>query len=276
MITIGKTHELSVVRSLDAGYYLDARNLGEVFLEKRWGPRALEPGDTISVFLYRDGEGALLATTEKPRIEVGQFGYLPLAQLTPYGAFMDWGLEKNLFIPFAEQHLKLEEGRNYLVHAYVNALDQRIVGSTKIDKYINLERPHQFQVGDAVSLTIANSSALGYKAIINKTHWGLLKREEIFQRISFGQSLRGFIQGIRPDGKINLTLNGGHRASDGNGRKILKHLANNGGFVPLHDKSDPKLIYSTYGISKASFKKAIGNLYKQKMITIEATGIKLT
>lgn len=275
MITLGHLHDLSVTRVFDAGFYLDAQQLGEVFLEKRWVSRPLAIGDRIRVFLLKDGDGSILATTQRPLAEVGQFAYLKVAQTTPYGAFMDWGLEKNLLVPFAEQHLKLETGRSYLVYVYVNAVDQRIVGSTKVDKYVDYERPHRFKAGDAVKLTIANSSPLGYKAIINRTHWGLLKKEDVFQRVSFGQRVPGFIQSIRPDGKINLTLNGGHKSLDKNGELILAYLQANQGFAPLHDKSAPELIYKTFRISKAAFKNAIGTLYKQKKLVIQKDGIHL-
>lgn len=275
MITIGHMHTLTVTRAFESGYYLDAEQLGEVLLEKRWVSKPLTEGEQIRVFLYRDGDGSILATTQRPLIEVGQFAYLKVAQTTPYGAFMDWGLEKNLLVPFAEQHLKLETGRSYLVYAYVNAADQRIVGSTKVDKYIDYDRPHRFKAGDTVKLTIANFTPLGFKAIINRTHWGLLKKEDVFQRISFGQRIPGFIQSIRPDGKINLTLNGGHKSFDKNGELILDHLLANNGFAPLHDKSAPEQIYKTFRISKSAFKNAIGTLYKQQKIVIQKDGIRL-
>lgn len=275
MITLGHSHDLTVTRVFDAGYYLDAQQLGEVLLEKKWINWPLKVGEQIRVFLFKDSDGCTMATTQRPLLEVGQFAYLKVAETTPYGAFMDWGLEKNLLVPFAEQHLKLETGRSYLVYAYVSTADQRIVGSTKVDKYIDYDRPHNFKAGDPVKLTIANSSPLGYKAIINRTHWGLLKKDEVFQRVSFGQRLPGFIQNIRPDGKINLTLNGGHKALDKNGAQILEHLRTQGGFAPLHDKSAPEKIYATFRISKGAFKNAIGTLYKQKKIVIEKEGIRL-
>jgi len=275
MITLGHTHTVSVIEATDSGYYLDGLNLGKILLEKRWVKRPLSPGDQIRVFIYQEPDVGLRATTQRPSIEAGEFGLLKVNQVSAYGAFMDWGMEKDLLVPFAQQHRTLEVGKSYIVHAYLNTVDQRIVGSTKAHKFVDDERPHQFKPGQAVKLIIANSTPIGYKAIINKTHWGLIKREEVFQRISYGQSMPGFIQGLRPDGKINLTLNGGFQVLDKNGEKIMNYLKANNGASALNDKTDPKIIYAKFGISKAAFKKAIGNLYKQNKIEIGKGHIKL-
>ena len=178
-------------------------------------------------------------------------------------------------IPFAEQHRPLEEGESYLVHIYIDKVDNRITGSTKIDKFLTDENQGKFKSKQPVSILIANTTDLGIKAVVDHTHWGLIHKSEIFQRLSFGQSKKAFIQHIRPDGRINLTLNGGSQSRDKDSKKILDYLAANNGSAPFHDKTDAKLITKVFSMSKGAFKKAIGSLYKSGDIVIEKTGIKL-
>jgi hypothetical protein len=272
--TIGRTYTLPVVKRVDFGVYLNADNLGEVLLPTRYVPQGAAIGDQLEVFLHLDSEDRLIATTRRPAVQVGQFAYLPVVQVTEVGAFLDWGLEKNLLVPFAQQHLPLQEGKSYLVHVYVDGRDGRIVASSKVDQFLDDDKPHSFKPKQPVNLIIANSTELGFKAIINHSHWGLLHKDEVFQRVSFGQKLQGFIQSIRTDGKINLTLSGGQQSRDKDSRIILDYLKQHQGFAPLHDKTDAKIIAAELGISKGAFKKAIGNLYKQKLIVIETMGIR--
>ncbi|GMR15822.1 MAG: hypothetical protein BMS9Abin31_0114 [Gammaproteobacteria bacterium] len=191
------------------------------------------------------------------------------------GAFLDWGLEKDLFVPFAEQHRPMEVGRSYIVYLYLDKLKGRITASSKIDKFIDDEKAHDFTPQQAVKLLIANSTDLGYKAIINNSHWGVLYENEVHQRLSFGQSIDGFIKRIRPDGKIDLSLQGGKETRDKYEKIILHYLHQQNGFAPVHDKTDPKIISDLFGMSKKAFKKAIGSLYKQRIINIEKDGINL-
>ncbi len=275
MIEIGKTHTLPVIKIVDFGVYLDARELGEILLPKRHAPADLSIGDTIEVFIYLDSEDRPVATTQKPKAQVGQFAYLKVVDNTDIGAFLDWGLDKDLLAPFAEQHRPMEVDKSYLVYIHINPADGRIMASSKIDRFLDDDRPHDFKPRQAVDLIIANSTELGYRAIINHSHWGVLYQDEVFQRLSFGQYKKGFIKKIRDDGKIDLTLQGGQVTRDKNAKLILIYLQKQGGFAPVHDKSDPQQISRLFGISKNAFKKAIGGLYKQRIIAIEKDGIRL-
>jgi len=275
MIKVGHHHELTVLRAVKSGFYLDAKNLGEVLLPSKYAPIGLGENDSIEVFLYLDTKDQPTATTETPKARVGEFAYLDVVSITSVGAFLDWGLEKDVLVPFAEQHRPMVEGHAYLVYLYLDKIDGRIAASSKIDKFLIDEKPHDFKPQQAVDLIIANSTDLGFKAIINHSHWGVLYKNDVHQRLSFGQSIKGYIQHIRADGKIDLSLQGGQQTRDEYSRTIETYLENNNGFAPLHDKSDPQLISKLFGMSKRSFKNAIGSLYKQKIITIEKEGIRL-
>jgi len=275
MITIGKTYKLKAIKKLDFGVYLDAEDLYEVLLPKRYVPRELEMGDEIDVFLYLDSEDRPVATTEIPKVQLGEFAYLEVVDVNNTGAFLDWGLPKDLFVPFGEQHRPMEIGRSYIIYVYLDKVKGRLTASSKIDKFLDDEKPHNFTPQQAVKLLIANSTDLGYKAIIDNSHWGVLYSNDVFQRLSFGQSMDGFIKRVRDDGKIDLSLQGGKETRDKYERIILGYLKQQGGFAQVHDKSDPKLISDLFGMSKKAFKKAIGNLYKQKIINIEKDGINL-
>ncbi len=275
MITIGQTYDLEVVKAVDFGFYLDAENLGEVLLPVKFAPADLVEGDSIEVFLYLDSEERPVATTQKPKAKVGEFAYLKVVDSTRVGAFLDWGLDKDILAPFAEQHRPMEVGHSYLVYLYIGDIDGRITASSKIDKFLDDEKPHNFKPQQAVDLIIANSTDLGYKAIINHSHWGVLYKNDVFQRLSFGQYIKGYIKHVRPDGKIDLSLQGGQETRDKSAIIILNYLQKQNGFAPVHDKSDPQLISDLFGMSKGAFKKAIGGLYKQRIINIEKDGIRL-
>lgn len=275
MITLGQTYELEVVKAVEFGFYLDADNLGEILLPVKFAPADLVEGDLIEVFLYLDSEDRPVATTQQPKAKVGEFAYLKVVDTTKVGAFLDWGLEKDILVPFSEQHLPMQQGHSYLVYLFISDVDGRITASSKIDKFLDDERPHDFKPGQAVDLIIANTTELGYKAIINHSHWGVLYKNDVFQRLSFGQYKKGFIKYIRPDGKIDLSLQGGQETRDKYAKIILIHLNKHDGFAPVHDKSSPELISDLFGMSKGAFKKAIGGLYKQRIISIEKDGIRL-
>lgn len=274
MISIGQICELEVIKMVDFGVYLDAENLGEVLLPNKNAPDDVVVGDIIEVFLYLDSEGRPVATNQEPYAIVGEFAYLEVVDVSKVGAFLDWGLDKDVLVPFAEQHRPMEVGRSYLVYLFIG-LDGRITASSKIDKFLDDDRPHDFKPQQAVDLIIASSTELGYKAIVNHSHWGVLYKNDVFQRLSFGQSIKGFIKHIRPDGKIDLSLQGGQQSRDKYSKIILNYLHKKEGFAPVHDKSDPELISDLFGMSKGAFKKAIGGLYKQRIISIEKDGIRL-
>jgi len=275
MIQLGKRYILRITEMADIGVYVDAENLGKVLLPRRHVPEGTVVGSEIDVFLYLDSEDRLVATTRVPTAMVGEFAYLPVVDVNNAGAFLDWGLEKDLLVPYPEQHKPMKVGQSYLVYLYVDRVHGRMVASSKIDKFLDDVRPHRFRAGQAVDLIIANSTELGHKAIINHAHWGLLHTSDVDQRLSFGQGLRGFIKHVRPDGKIDLSIKSSGEKLDRLAENIVLYLQKNGGFAPLHDKSDPALIEKTLGMSKAAFKKSIGRLYKEGIIDLGKTGIKL-
>jgi len=275
VIKVGDTYQLEVIKALDFGFYLDAKELGEVLLPGKHAPKDLKVGSLLYVFLYLDSEDRPIATTKMPKAKVGEFAYLKAVARTHVGTFLDWGLEKDVLVPFAEQHRPMEVDKSYLVYLYRDKNDGRIVASSKIDKFIDDEAPHDFTPQQQVDLIIANSTPLGFKAIINNSHWGVLYNNDVFQQLSFGQSKKGFIKRIRPDGKIDLSLQGGKETRDKYSKIILNYLEKKGGFAPVHDKSSPEIIADTFGMSKGAFKKAIGGLYKQRIISIEKDGIRL-
>ncbi|PCI70310.1 MAG: GntR family transcriptional regulator [Piscirickettsiaceae bacterium] len=275
MVKVGHTHQLEVIKALDFGFYLDAKELGEVLLPNKHAPNDLAVGDKLHVFLYLDSEDRPIATTKRPKAKVGEFATLKCIARTHVGAFLDWGLEKDLLVPFAEQHRPMEVDKEYIVFLYLDKNDGRIVASSKINKFLDDERPHDFTPQQQVDLIIANTTDLGFKAIINNSHWGVLYTSDVFQTLSFGQSKKGFIKRIREDGKIDLTLQGGKETRDKYTKIILNYLEKHDGFAPLHDKSSPEIIAYTFGMSKGAFKKAIGGLYKQRIISINKDGIRL-
>lgn len=275
MISIGNSSVLEVVREVDFGFYLDAEELDNVLLPRKYAPKGLSEGDSLEVFLYLDSEDRPVATTQKPKACVGEFAYLKVIDSTSIGAFLDWGLEKDVLVPFAEQHRPMEVGQSYLVYLYLDRVDGRITASSKVDSFLDDDKPHDFKAQQAVDLIVANSTDLGFKAIVNHTHWGVLYKNDVHQRLSFGQSIKGFIKHIRPDGKIDLSLQGGQESRDKYTQLIINHLKVNNGFSPVHDKSPPDLIAEIFGMSKGAFKQAIGGLYKQRIIRIEKDGIYL-
>jgi predicted RNA-binding protein (virulence factor B family) len=275
MANIGKYNTLSVVSVTEKGAYLDAGELGEVLLPNRFIPENCKADDKITVFIYVDSAERMVATTEKPLGQVDQFVSLKVIQLNKMGAFLDWGLPKDLLVPFNQQHSAMEEGKYYLVRIFLDTTTNRIAASSKLDKYIDIW-PADYQTWDKVKLMIGGKTDLGFKAIINDKHWGLLYDNEIFQPLRVGKIVDGFIKNIREDGRIDLSLS---RSGEGKvndfADKLLAHIAENDGFSPLHDKSSPELIQRILGVSKKTFKATVGNLLKKDKITIEKSGLRL-
>lgn len=275
MVKIGKISTLEVVKFTDQGAYLDGGPYGEILLPNRYVPENCKEEDEIDVFISFDSEDRIVAMTDRPLAMVGEFAYLEVVDVTPIGAFLDWGLPKNLFVPFREQYGKMEVGRSYVVAVYVDDKTGRIVGSAKIKKFVNIE-DIDFAEGDEVHLLISHKTDLGYTAIINGTHTGMLYANEIFRPILVGQRINAYVKKIRHDGKIDLCLEKqGYGKVDPASANILDVLVNNNGFLPLNDKSDAEIIKIELGISKKTFKKAIGALYREKKIMIEEGGIRL-
>jgi len=275
MINIGKINKLDVVKQQGADVYLSDGSSGKkVLLADRKLPANCQVGDTLDVFVYVDSEGHLAATTKKPLAEVGDIAWLKVVSLNYVGAFLDWGLPKDLLVPFSEQYHEMEVGRSYLVKVFLDE-QSRIAATTKIDKLLSDESV-DFEVGQKVSLIIADRSDLGIKAIINNSHWGMLYENELFRPVKKGQKMKGYIKQIREDHKIDLSLH-----QPGYGKvvsltdSIIAKLKANNGVLMLSDKSPPEAIYAAFGVSKKVFKQAIGALYKQQLITIDKSGIKL-
>ena len=274
MIQVGSTYSLRVVKHTEFGLFLDAENLGEILLPAKHAPDNLSVDDSVEVFLYLDSEDRPVATTQTPKAEVGEFAYLEVRDNTQVGAFLDWGLDKDVLVPFAEQHRPMTVGKSYIVFLYIDNND-RIAATSKIDKIVLEDDSHDFRPQQAVDLIIGNSTELGFKAIVNQSYWGLLYKDEVDQKLSFGQSIQGYVKYIREDGKIDLSLKSGLQIRDDYGQVIQKYLRDHDGFAPFHDKSDPDQILDLFGMSKKQFKKAIGALYKRRVITIENDGIRL-
>lgn len=277
MIHIGKTNNLRVVKEVDFGVYLDGgEERGEILLPIRYVPKDCKVDDQIDVFIYFDSEDRIIATTEKPYAQVGEFAFLEVVAVNNTGAFLDWGLMKDLLLPYDEQTHRPEVGKSYVVYVFQDGTTGRVVASTKTRDFLDDESLNDFTVGQEVDLLNANKTDLGYQMIINNTHSGLLHQHEASRVIKHGEKLKGYIQKIREDRKIDLCL---HKLpsdkTDEVTDLILYKLKNHGGFLPLHDKSDPKAIQDEFGVSKKMFKKALGSLYKQKTITLEENGIRL-
>jgi hypothetical protein len=275
MAAIGLMNELEVVKTVDFGIYLDGGPHGEILMPRRYVPEGCKPGDVLNVFIYLDSEDRLLATSETPKAMVGEFALLKVISVTAVGAFLDWGLPKDLLVPFREQQQRMEEGKSYLVYVYLDDESQRIVATSKLDKCVD-NIPVDYEVGEEVDLLIAGQTDLGYKAIIDNSHWGMIYKNEVFQDLKTGQKLKGFIKTIREDEKIDLSLQKeGYEKIDDLSQAILNKLAANNGFLPFTDKTDPELIKKTFQISKKNFKKAIGSLYKHRLISLEDDGIRM-
>lgn len=273
MIRIGQYNKLKVAELSQFGAFLDGGNLGNILLPNRYTDENLKPGMEIKVFIYLDSEDRLIATTEKPKAKVGDFAYLTVSAVTNVGAFMDWGLAKELLVPFREQKVKMQEGEKHLVYVFLDDATKRIVASAKIEKFLDNTSP-KYEPGEQVDLIIAGETEIGYKAIIGQTHSGLIYKNEAKEQIQTGAKTTGYIKRIREDEKIDLSLTPlGMQAIKDNSSLLLTRLDQNNGFLPLTDHSKPEEIKLLLGISKKAFKKSVGILYKQGKITLEKDGI---
>lgn len=275
MATPGKYNTLSIVKIVDFGVYLDGGDLGEILLPMKWVPEGCKPDDEIEVFLYFDSEDRLIATTMKPIAVVGEFALLTAKAVNEIGAFLDWGLEKDLLVPYREQNAKMVEGRSYLVYIYSDPQGGRIAASARLERFINLE-PADYKPLQEVELLLWRTTDIGYMAIINNKHEGMLYASDVFEDLERGQRVKGYVTKVREDGKIDLTLTKpGYDKIDEMAERILELLRDNKGYMDLNDKSPAEEIYLMCGMSKKNFKKSIGALYKQKLIDIEEGGIRL-
>lgn len=275
MIEIGKYNTLKIVKDLDFGVYLDGGNELEILLPARYVPKNVKPGDEVEVFIYHDNEGRLIATTAKPLALAGEFQFMEVKSVNNTGAFLEWGLMKDLLVPFKEQKMPMREGKWYLVYVHVDHVTNRIVASARIDKYLDNVMP-DYSFNQEVDLLVADDTEIGYKVIINNLHWGLVYHNEVFRRLEKGERLKGYIKEVREDEKIDVSLTPlGYQKVGGIAGVILESLKAQGGYIAVHDKSEPEIIYSLFRCSKKAFKQAIGALYKQQLIALEQDGIRL-
>lgn len=275
MITLGKTNTLAILREVSVGMYLGDADGATVLLPKKFIEPEFRIGDEIEVFVYRDSDDRLIATRYQPYAEVGQFAFLRVSAVTPVGAFLDWGLEKDLFVPFKEQKHKMLEGQSYVVYIYIDEASQRIVASGKINKFISNDALTVEQ-GQEVDLLVYNQTDLGFTCIINGRHKGLIYHNDLFTELAVGDQVTGYIKLIRENNLIDLSLqNLGFKHVLSSTDKILEYLREHDGFMDIHDKSSPDIIERRLAMSKATFKKSIGILYRQRKVTLHDDGVRL-
>jgi predicted RNA-binding protein (virulence factor B family) len=276
MVQIGKLNKLTVIKHVDFGLYLQGdEDTGEILLPRKYITDNCQVGDSLEVFLCYDSEDRLIATTETPKAMIGEFACLQVVATSSVGAFLDWGLPKDLFLPFAEQTHRFQQGDEVVVFLYIDNTN-RIAASMRLERNID-KNPGAYEADQAVDLMVVGKTDLGYKAIINGRHWGILYFNEVFQPLRYGQKIAGFIKAIRPtDGKIDLRLQKtGHHAGDEIAPKILDLLEKSGGYIAINEKTSAEKIYELFGASKKKYKIALGGLYKKRLITIETEGIRL-
>lgn len=276
MIDVGKFNTLEIVKILIFGAYLDGGNGKEILLPTRYVPNDAKVGSKVDAFIYHDNEGRLIATTQRPHAIVGEFKLMRVRTVSQAGAFVEWGIMKDLFVPFKEQKSTMQEGRWYLIYVKLDHVSGRVMGSAKIEKFLD-NVPPKYEHNEEVNLIVADETDLGYRVIINNTHTGLLYRNEVFQPLRKGEELKGYIKAVRDDEKIDVSLapSGYQQKVGGISDLILSKLEESHGFIPVHDKSDPELIHEWFHCSKKAFKQAVGALYKRQAIQLEPNGIRL-
>lgn len=275
MMKLGEYNTLTILRETDPGLYLGDEEENVVLLPHKYKPETYEIGQELEVFLYLDHEERPIATTLEPFLTLNTFGYLHCSAVTEVGAFMDWGLEKQLFVPFKEQARPMKEGSWYIVYLYLDEKTNRLVGSSKTNRFLSNDEI-TVNVLDEVDVLVTHITEKGANVIINGIHKGLIYIEDIYEDIRSGDRIKAYIKNIRDDKKIDVVLQmPGYKSIEPNANYIREELEAAGGFLPLHDKSDPDEIRDQLGMSKKSFKKAIGTLYKDRQIIIKEDGIEL-
>ncbi len=276
MTNVGKLNELQIIREVDFGLYLDGQNLGDILLPRRYAPKDYKLDDFITVFVYTDSEDRLISTTETPFGMVDDIVLLKVVGLSHAGAFLDWGLPKDLLVPFTEQNKKMKRGHNYVVKIFLDEKTDRVAASSKLEKFLSTDFPDELEIGQEVDLLISDESDLGFTAVINDLYLGMIYKNEIYEPLRVGNIKKGFVKKIRDDGKIDLTLyKAGYERITNLSDEIIEKLKEQNGFIAVTDKSSPELIYKLFGASKKTYKKAIGSLYKERKINLEKDGIRL-
>jgi predicted RNA-binding protein (virulence factor B family) len=276
MIQIGKRNKLTVLKRVDFGMYLDGGELGEVLIPNRYVPVGCKPDDELEVFVYMDSDDRPIATTENPYAEVGQCANLKVASVSDFGAFMEWGVMKDLLVPFKEQRIPMHGGRSYVVFLFIDS-SGRIAGSSKLSSHLKEEDDGQFFAeGQVVDLLIASRSDMGYKVVINNTHLGLIHHGDLLSKVFLGDKKEGYIKKMRDDGRIDVTLQPvGEEGKDILANDIIEFIKAEGGSIDITDKSSPKDIFQAFNVSKSSYKKALGKLYKEKKVIIDKDYVRL-
>ncbi len=278
MFNLGTYQTLNVARITDFGYFLQntsTKTDDEVLLPTKLADRELQKGENVRVFIFKDGEERITATMEDPDITLNSIAFLRVKDANNFGAYLDWGLDKDLFVPHREQIDTMRRDQSYLVYMYLDEKTNRLAASAKLDRFMETENI-SVEEGEEVDLWIWKKTDLGYKVIINETHEGLIYHNEFYEDVHYGDQTTGWIKQIRPDDKIDVTLRPiGYQKVEPNAQFILKRLKQKGGYLDLHDKSDPDEIHNRLEMSKKTFKKAIGRLYKEELIRIEDDGIYL-
>lgn len=277
MLKIGQMNQMQVLKQVDFGIFLDGGKYGNILLPRRYVPEGVKLGDILEVFVYLDSDDCIIATTLTPKVMVGQCAFLEVKELNAVGAFLDWGLPKDLLVPFSEQHKPMEAGRSYVVNVFLDEHSSRITASSRLSLHLE-ERASGFTLQQAVDLIICGRSDLGFKAVINHTHLGLVFRDDAPRTLLYGEHLSGFIKDIRDDRKIGLSLKPTVNNSvirDELTEIILAHLQANNGISTLTDKSEPEEIYHQYRVSKGNYKNALSKLYKERKIVITKDKITL-
>ena len=274
-VRLGRYNQLEVVKEVDFGVYLDGGDDGEILLPARYVPKDCQPGDMLNVFIYLDNEERLVATTLTPYAQVGDFACLEVAWTNQYGAFLDWGLMKDLFVPFREQKNKMEKGERYVVHVHLDEDSYRIMASAKVERYLSSDMP-PYHPGDGVEILVWQRTDLGYKVIVDNRFGGLIYATDVVRPLSTGTKTEAYVRQVRPDGKIDIVLQpDGPRKVDDFAEVLLDYIRQHDGFTTFQDKTPAEDIHATFGVSKKTFKKAVGDLYKKHLVTLEEGGIRL-
>lgn len=274
-LKLGKINTMKVLRKVDFGMYLEGGPTGDILLPKRYIPKGTKIGDELDVFIYLDQDERPIATTQKPLAMVGDFAYLRVAWTNEHGAFLDWGLMKDVFCPFREQKMRMEKDRSYIVHIHLDEDSYRIVASAKIEHFLSKEVP-EYKKGDKVDILVWQKTDLGFKVIIDNKFQGLIYNDQVFRNLHTGDRAKAYISAIRPDGKIDVALQKeGREQTLDFAERLYEYLFKHDGYCPYTDKSAAEDIYAEFNVSKKVFKKAVGDLYKRRLITLAPDGIEL-
>lgn len=268
-------NSMTVSRKVDFGLYLDGGPTGDILLPTRYVPKGTKVGDTIDVFIYLDQEERPIATTQKPLAMVGDFAFLNVAWTNEHGAFLDWGLMKDVFCPFREQKMRMEKGKGYIVHIHVDEESYRIMASAKVEKFLTTDFP-KYEKNTEVKLLVWQKTDLGFKVIVDNKYQGLIYDNQIFRELHTGDRLKGFVSAVRPDGKLDIALQKqGREQTLDFSERLHEYLFYHDGYCPFTDKSPAEDIYNEFHVSKKVFKRAVGDLYKQHLISLAPDGIEL-